>query len=460
MPNVRSRSIPWAAVLTLVLSTAARAQWSSDPAVNLPICTDPHPQLGVSIASDDSGGAILAWQDNRNGGYEIYAQRVNAAGVPKWMVNGIPIGGVASNQQVPAIVSDGVGGAVIAWQDRRSGNYDIYAQRVSAAGITQWSPNGVALCAAAADQQYPMITSDGAGGAIVTWQDNRNGNPDIYAQRVTTTGVPQWTTDGVALCTAPDYQAFPVLVTDGSGGAIVTWEDHRGGTTSDIYAQRVNAAGAPQWASDGVAICAAANTQDSPTIAPDGAGGAIVTWEDLRSGTSFDIYAQRVNAAGVAQWTGDGVLLSAAANDQDTPTIVSDGAGSAIVTWQDYRSGTNFDIYAQGVNAAGVPQWTGDGVALSTAASDQVSPTIAPDGAGGAIVTWQDSRSANVDIYAQRVSAAGTAQWTTNGVALCTAPNDQVGPVIVADGTGSDRRLARSAQRHFQRRYLRAECPL
>jgi hypothetical protein len=33
--------------------------------------------------------------------------------------------------------------------------------------------------------------------------------------------------------------------------------------------------------------------------------------------------------------------------------IVSDGAGGAIVTWQDGRSGTAWDIYAQNVNADG-----------------------------------------------------------------------------------------------------------
>ena len=32
------------------------------------------------------------------------------------------------NQQAPAIVSDGIGGAIVAWSDGRSGNFDIYAK--------------------------------------------------------------------------------------------------------------------------------------------------------------------------------------------------------------------------------------------------------------------------------------------------------------------------------------------
>ncbi|MFA4949184.1 MAG: T9SS type A sorting domain-containing protein, partial [Candidatus Krumholzibacteriia bacterium] len=171
--------------------------------------------------------------------------------------------------------------------------------------------------------------------------------------------------------------------------------------------QRVNASGVVQWTADGVALCTPMMSQYSPTIVSDGAGGAIVTWWDYRNG--YDIYAQRVNASGVVQWTADGVALCAVGWDQCNPTIVSDGAGGAIVTWDDSRSGGGYDIYAQRVNASGVVQWTANGVALCTATGYQYSPTIVSDGAGGAIVTWWDYRSGNNDIYAQRVDANGWA---------------------------------------------------
>ncbi len=56
------------------------------------------------------------------------------------------------------------------------------------------------------------------------------------------------------------------------------------------------------------------------------------------------------------------------------PTIVSDGAGGAIVTWKDHRSGTSYDIYAQRISAGGTVQWTANGVALCTATGDQSVP--------------------------------------------------------------------------------------
>ena len=104
---------------------------------------------------------------------------------------------------------------------------------------------------------------------------------------------------------------------------------------------------------------------------------------------------------------------------------MADGAGGAIVTWQqdirtvlemksDYRVGEKLDIYAQHVLASGQvdPAWPADGRALCTAANNQYRPIIIADGAGGAIVAWVDNRNGGdapdgVDIYAQRVQPNG-----------------------------------------------------
>jgi hypothetical protein len=110
---------------------------------------------------------------------------------------------------------------------------------------TQWSTDPTinnAICAATNEQLHPTIVSDGAGGAIITWSDWRSGYGDIYAQRINASGVVQWTTDGVAICTATNYQFDPTIASDGAGGAIITWEDYRSGS-SDIYAQCVRSDG-------------------------------------------------------------------------------------------------------------------------------------------------------------------------------------------------------------------------
>lgn len=87
-----------------------------------------------------------------------------------------------------AIVSDGPGGAIIAWQDRRnysSTNWDIYAQYIDLSGTVLWDTNGMAICTAPFGQGNCRITTDMVGGAIIVWSDGRDGFTNkVYAQRV------------------------------------------------------------------------------------------------------------------------------------------------------------------------------------------------------------------------------------------------------------------------------------
>ena len=162
----------------------------------------------------------------------------------------------------------------------------------------------VPLCTAIREQDHPSVIADGVGGAIVTWMDRRsiNGDYDIYAQRISAGGAVQWTAGGVALCTEAGEQSTPTITSDGAGGAIVVWADFRGTSINDIYAQRISANGTVKWTANGVAICTADGNQSDPKIVPDGAGGAIITWWDQRaSATPGDIYAQRISAAGEIQ---------------------------------------------------------------------------------------------------------------------------------------------------------------
>jgi hypothetical protein len=205
-----------------------------------------------------------------------------------------------------------------------------------------------------------MIASDGAAGAIITWYDRRSpaNGYDIYAQRINASGAVSWTANGVALCTDPNDQFSPVIVPDGAGGAIATWMDYRTpatpetGSTTDIYAQRISASGLLQWTANGVSVCSAPENQAYPSISQDGVGGALVAWHDWRGGTTTDVYAQRISSAGIMSWTADGIAVSTSADNQASARIVSDGEGGAFVAWNDQRSG-NYDIYAQRVGSNG-----------------------------------------------------------------------------------------------------------
>lgn len=431
---------PWhgaARVLTtlvpFVLAGPASAAWLSNGA---PVCSAAGNQFVQDAAPDGAGGTIVAWEDYRSGSAaDIYAQRLDPSGAPLWAADGIAICVASGTQQFARIEPDGAGGAVIVWNDGRNSavNRDLYAQRVDSSGIVQWLADGVPVCTAAGRQDGHEIVGDGSGGVIVSWWDLRNGDFDIYAQRLDSTGAPLWTADGVAACTASGVQFDPFPVTDDSGGVFVTWQDARG-ADEDIYMQRITSAGVAAWVPDGVPVCALPGYQYQARGVPDGTGGAIIAWGDVR-GLDGDAYAQRIDSSGTAQWSTDGVPLSSATGDQSVADVAPDGSGGAIVAWMDSRFGVD-NVYVQRIDASGTVLWTADGAPVCVDEGGQSSVRMAA-AASGVTLAWMDFRNgSDYDLYVQHVDASGGVQWTVDGAPLCTAQGDQESPTLVPDGSG------------------------
>ena len=296
-----------------------------------------------------------------------------------------------------------------------------------------WPSCGVAVCNAADDQYMGSLVTDGVGGAIVSWYDFRDGDwSDVYAQRLDPSGNKLWQEDGVPISIENDWQEDPRSVSDGAGGAIFTWHDWRNTVDSDLYAQRIDSLGNVQWADNGVAISTGPGHQAYPDITTDGAAGAIITWHDDRDGPALDIYAQRVDSSGNVLWAAGGVDVSAGMSRQELPKIVSDDVGGAIITWEDSRGG-DYDIYAQRLDGSGNALWNVGGAPVcSVKAASQMEPEIASDGESGAIITWYGGG----DIFAQWIDSSGNVQWTADALAICTADGGQLFPTIVNDGEG------------------------
>lgn len=374
----------------------------------------PFDQTSPALCPDGVGGVIVVWRDQRSGGLDIYAQRLDAHGAALWAADGVGVCTVSNNQYAPVAVSDGAGGAIVVWYDFRALTYDIYAQHLDPDGNALWTGGGIAIYAAQYNQYNPMVVADGAGGAIVAWTDIRNGNADIFARRVTGAGVVEWSPAGVALCTNSFDQLDPVLVSDEAGGAIVAWRDFRNGTW-DIFAQRVGGTGTVLWTANGAVVCDAAFDQLRPAVVCDGAGGAFVAWDDAR-GATLDVYAQRMSADGATLWAANGVAVCTAPSNQTRPSPVCDGASGVIVVWEDARAGDT-DLYAQRLDENGLAQWAANGIAVCTAPGAQAVPLAVPDGTGGTVTAWKDARSGDGDIYAHRLGASGVAPTGVGGPA-------------------------------------------
>lgn len=298
----------------------------------------------------------------------------------------------------------------------------------------QWVADGAQLAAENLTQSEPRVVSDGDGGTILVWLDFRSGYKwDIYAQRLDPWGRDMWPAGGVVIRDNNYNTAEPDVVSDGAGGAIVVWRDYRSGVSWDIYAQRINATGAVLWGTDGVLLCGDSSDQALPSVAGDGSGGAIFVWRDYRSVTKYETYAQRVNAAGSTMWLSNGVLVATSGDNQYDAMVVQDGSGGAFVTWRNL-TGAQHDIYAQQLDGDGTRLWTDAGMAITNVATGAYDPRPLHDGAGGLIVIWRDARSGNNDIYAQR-AMNGFVYWGVNGMVVCDAPGTQIYAQVCSDGS-------------------------
>jgi hypothetical protein len=220
---------------------------------------------------------------------------VNASGAVQWTANGVALCTATGDQQYPAIVSDGVGGAIATWFDSdstRSSYGDIYTQRVNASGATQWTANGVPLCTATSDQLYPTITSDGAGGAVVTWQDGRMGTFDVYAQSIDTKGRVGFL--------APAIHSIRDVPGDQGGHVNLAWDASRvdyfsGNVTRYTIWRALSTPAALMMVESGAAILAGpeqiSNTTSKPQVRMEQLSGRTFYWELIDSHDAYYLQA-------------------------------------------------------------------------------------------------------------------------------------------------------------------------
>jgi len=425
----------FACAAVLAIAPVATAQWLPD---GLPVRATSGHELTPAVVSDGAGGVFVFWFDNRNvvDESDLYAQRIDETGEFLWQPDGIPICTASGNQLSAVAVPDGAGGIIVVWRDDRSTAADVYAQRVDAGGTVLWDTDGAPVCTTSTNAYVRVAVSDGAGGVIVAWDDYRGADADVYAQRLDASGTLLWTTNGVPVVTASGSQSFPRMVSEGAGGAYLAWRDRRSDYLGDVYAQRLDAGGNPKWTVDGIPIDTAPYGPSAIRMVSDGTGGAIIVFNDIRDGSQLDLFAQRVDSLGSIYWTPNGIPVETDPGfSEDQPTCVSDGAGGAVIVFN--RSDAGNAMYAQRIDGSGARLWPSGGVAVCTAPAYRSIRDSAPDGAGGIMVTWADHRNGlDDDVYVQRIDAGGTALWGTNGLLLCGAAEDQEEIVVAATGEG------------------------
>ncbi len=441
------------AIIVQKLNAAGTPQWASGGIRVYESATE-SPSSEMSVLPDAVGGAIVVFRAGGGSFDQIRAQRVSPTGNYQWGADGATVvaNGAASSYNLTA-VGDGANGVIVAFmQGNASVNADVRAQRLNAAGAQQWGANGVAIGAAANEQVFPVIVSDGANGAVIGWEDHRNGDSDtgIYAQRVSGLGVVQWTGNGVAIGAAADNQdRMRSAAGDGAGGAVFVWEDNRTiGGADGTYAQRISPSGSVSWTANGVAVQTVQGFLSTPKVTMSGTNTLIVYAADGGGGDT-DVFVQKLNGPGVAQYVGEGLPIASDAVDEYPSGIVlsGDGSGDALVTFvrQTAAFSTSYDVYGQRIDSSGGTQWNPSGILAFDDSTSVFHPLVGPfsttNASGDLVLSYKNESSGENDLNAQRMRQSdGAVQWTQAGLILPNGADgiaNQTGPKIAADGNGN-----------------------
>ena len=380
----------------------------------IPIAAEGNSRQYPAVASDGQD-FLVVWTLNSTDA-DIYAARIAANGTvldPE----GIPIRTGPVDQSRPAIAFDGTYYLVV-WQDDRNTS-DIYGARVSPSGAVLDSA-GIAISTNPCAQAYPAI-APGSAGWLVVWEDDRNEYPDIFGARVTREGIVRDTL-GIPISVDPSYQNRPSVAYEGAR-FLVAWRDRRSEFYYQIYGARVSSAG-QVLDSAGIAIAVRDSLQENPAVTSDGTDFRVA-W-DASSAVRAGVFTSRVSPTGRVLDSA-GIEVSFGTNAQRNPAVAHDDV-NFLAVWQDYRANPNCDIRAARVSPSGVVL-DPVGIPVSAAANDQLSPTVAFGGTDY-LAVWQDGRTSPYRLFGARITPAGQV-LDTQGIALVGArPSAQSLPAI------------------------------
>ena len=392
------------------LAVAASGQWSGDPAANLVLSDRMGEQVQPKIVAGADGGAYVSWFDNATGGYDVTLQRLDLQGVEQWTHNGVLVAdrGFSSTQDYGLAIDTG-GNALLAYRDDSGANEQIAAAKVSPAGALLWGVGGILVTSTTGFVAAPKIAGASDGNVVVAWSEDSS----VMAQKLDGDGMPLWSP---AVALVPARGAFQLCdLHAAEDGSVILSFVHQEAGTRHLWAQKLDTDGDPVWGGGHVQVYDGAGSLQFgsfPAFVPDGSGGAVFSWYIT---SPLQVFAQRVLANGSEAFAHDGVAGSTdLVRLRASPTVAFDpGTEESFLFWVETDSlQSQFGIWGQKLDAAGVRQWTDTGRSLVPLGPDSFSFVQARTLDGGAVAAWIDSVSfGNDPIRASRRDGAGDPVW-------------------------------------------------
>ncbi len=377
------RIIIVSAVLLFLSVNMSIAQWEPDVRLTNSIAnSNTRPSNCIAAVGNT---VHIVWYDDRDGNRDIYYKQSTDGGI-NWGAD-TRLTSNSSSSSYPSIAISGNNVHVV-WQDNRDGNQEIYYKRSSDGGIN-WGAN-TRLTNNTFSSETPSISVSGSNVHVV-WVDNRDGNYEIYYKLSIDGGI-NWGTD--IRLTNNTYSSLSPSIAVTVSLVYVVWYDERDGNR-EIYYKR-SADGGISWGAE-TRITYGIYASEFPVIGVSSTFVHVV-WNDSRDGNS-EIYYKRSTDGGI-NWSADTRLTNNSAYSLYSSISVS---GSNVhIVWNDFRDG-NFpysgEIYYKHSVDNGL-NWDID-TRLTNDSADSFYPSIAVSGTKVHVV-WQDKRDGNDEIYFKR----------------------------------------------------------
>jgi hypothetical protein len=311
----------------------------------------------------------------------------------------------------------------------------------------QWSTDAaanLAIVSKSGEQVTPKVAATPDGSTWVAWFDNAAGSYDVYCQRLDAGGVPQFAAGGLLVSDHAQSTSLVDwdLISDKAGNAVLVFTDTRDGGDLDVFAYKLSPAGAMLWGADGVQLSANNDFEPAPRVCLASDGDLGFVWARLPAVGDGGLMMQRLSPAGVPELAPGGLLVvTQPGEDPAFCDVEPADLGSVIVSW--VRDITTFasprHVRARKFSATGAPQWPVVNVYDAAPVPIAHQPGLLADGAGGALLWWHRSDlSGNYSSFVQHLGAAGGELFPHNGVSVATTATNHIDPTLAYPQPGGD----------------------
>ncbi|MBN2113587.1 MAG: hypothetical protein JW785_05605 [Acidimicrobiia bacterium] len=379
------------------------------------------PAIAYNSAAEEY---LVVWEDDRMAaarGSDIYGRRLDRIGRPLGEDFRICGPSAWADDKDPSVAYNSTANEyLVVWSDRRSYStrgFDIYARRVSAAGVPLGDADfRVVSDQAAADDLSPDVAFNSkANRYLVVWQDFRYAGTSgwtIFGRLVKPAGTPVGGDRNISGAGPYGSEWAPAVAYDSSADQyLVVWHDMRNYYTrgADIYGRRLDGQ-ARNLAGFRISGAGGFVDQKWPDVTYNRTSQQfLVVWEDGRRDDTrgVDIWGRFVASSGGPAGKDFRVSDNPATGDERYPALAWDSlADRYLVAWQGDRLG-GWQVFARRVAAAGAPSGQALRISEPPAAVASYPAVGYGAGAGEFLVVWQDQRdlaSVGTDIYGQRVT--------------------------------------------------------